>query len=544
MAISFAGIVFLCIASASALGCSIVLSFFLLMWCGCCHVSDSDLDDDHRGGRHGEVVLHNSSDAPPVEPERKGIPLNSKPPRLTPEQELLRDRALEKYKRRKAREERRRARQAARERRVSRCREGDGDDDDDGGEAAAEDNYYDDDGRSSVTSRTTLTSHATTVRTASTAAYGRGNYLLPPPHLCGVDMDLEEDEDENCHDVRSVYSRSSRRSSGSTKSKSSSHGGGNSGGGGTVATIKSYMRHRQRQRLRRREEQQQIDLFNQWATAQMASSSELSPSSKSSVTSSDGEAGPGSARGRGKTGGSSRGGRCGGRRRAHDALESSMNSFKNDGHLNNTMSSAYGGHFDYWQPQSLQQQQPLHQRSSSVASSAPRPPEEVLGEEQHRYPFMTGGGANGEANSLHREQVHLQAGFPATPNVLRVHAEFGPPAGQTAAAVATSHPTTSLHADPNTTQQQQQQQLPPAPPQSPSQQSPQPPPKRRTKRTWKDVEHNVALSGFFNSPANNSFGGTEAQYDDGEAPAPFHAVTSPNVEPSHSPLGYPHQRRE
>lgn len=359
-----------------------------------------------------------------------------------------------------------------------------------------------DDGQSSVTSRTTLTSAATTVRTASTAAYGRGNYLLPPPHLCGVDMEEDEEEED---DVRSVRSKSSRRSSGTAKSKASQ---------GTVATIKNYIRHRQRQRLRRREEQQQIDLFNQWAETQMASSSELSPSSKSSAVSSaasgeDREA----PRGRLKAGGAR-----GGRGRHHqDAFSSTLKS-----HVGGD-----GGGHDHWLPP----QQQRHRRSSSVASSAPRPPEEVLAEGPIRYSFLVG--TNGDGHDVHREQEHLQAGFPATPNNFFMPTEFGPhgytprsggEAGSGAAVPHTHTPVnTSLHADP--------QQLPP----------PHGPP-RRQKRTWKNVEHNVALSGFFNSPANNSFNGAEARDDDeGELPAPFR--NNP-AEPSHSPLGRPSQPRE
>jgi hypothetical protein len=517
MVVSFAAIALLCICSASALGFSIVLGFFLLMWCGCCRVSDDDLNDSVRHG--GEL-------APEV--ERKGIPLGSKPPRLTPEQQQLRDKALEKYKRRKAREERRRARQAAREARAANRREGDYDDD--GGDGGGHGGSEYDDGESSVTSRTTLASHATTVRTASTAAYGRGAYLLPPPHLCGVDMEEGEvDGSDRGSEVRSVHSRSSHYSSSSTKSKTSQ-----GGGGGTMATIKSYMRHRQRQRLRRREEQQQLELFNQWAEAQMATSSELSPSSKSSSVSSVGS--DSNAKGnRNSTtnrrhrsgagaGGSMRGGRG---RRQPGTLDSSVNTqclYHN------------GGGFDYWQP-SPSQQQP--RRSNSVASSAPRPPEEILGDDHTLYSFMAGEG--GEAGNYQREQLHLKAGYPALPNTFFVQAGFGPPAGngktgkaddekeegkeEGSAAVPHTHTpaNTSLHADP------QQYQLP----------APRPP--RRTKRTWKDVEHNVALSGFFSSPANNSFGGVDIHHDDGEAPAPFHSTSA---EPSHSPLGYPRQPRE
>ncbi|KPA78788.1 putative transcription like protein nupm1 [Leptomonas pyrrhocoris] len=521
MAISFVAIVILCISSASALGFSIVLSAFVLMWCGCCRVSDDELDERDRRRLHRrrggaaereEVVVHSGGDdVPAPAPERKGIPLNSKPPRLSPAQELLRDKALEKYKRRTAREERRRARQAAREARLAHLREGDGDgdglDDSDG-----------EDGRSSVTSRTTLTSAATTVRTASTAAYGRGAYLFPPPHLCGVEMDGkgEGGDDVEGSEVRSSHSRSSRRSSGSTRSRASQ---------GPVATIKSYMRQRQRQRLRRREEQQQIDLFNQWAEAQMASSSELSPSSAASsavesvAALADHNAGEEKGRGR-RTSNGHRGGRGGRQQRsADDRLH------------------ANGGGFDRSQPLP---QQPSRYRSSSVASSAPRPPEEVLGDDLAHYSFLAD--ANDAQHNLRREQVHLQAGYPASPQMFQLPTEFGPPipkkngvdgveeANEAAAVVAPAQHTpgsTNVYGD-----RQQQPQQPPQPPQAPP---------RRHKRTWKDVEHNVALSGFFNSPTNNSFGGVHAPYDDGEASAPFR--TSP-AEPTHSPLQYPGNRRE
>lgn len=452
---------------------------------------------------------------PPVpDPERKGIPLNSKAPRLTPEQELLRDKALEKYKRRKARQERRQARLVAREARVANPREGSIDD-------GAED-LDDYDGASSVTSRTTLTSAATTVRTASTAAYGRGSYLLPPPHLCGVDVNDEDDEEGE--ELRSVQSHNSRRSSGTAKSKASQ---------GTVATIKSYMRHRQRQRLRRREEQQQVELFNQWAHAQMASSSELSPSSKSSgVSSAASQEGREDTKGHHNT-----------HHRNHRRASGTRNGGGGDRSQRHrgTFESSFNGGFEYRSAQP-------RQRSSSVASSAPRPPEEILGEDHVRYSFMQGNGSatapaaatttkvskSVGGSDASREQAHLQAGFPATPNTFRVHPDFASRAAHdvrggggemaednTGAAVPPTHPPTnrSMHVDP----------LPP------------PPPPRRQRRTWKAVEHSAALSGFFNSPANKSFGGHDGHYDDGEVPAPFRGTAG---EPSHSPAGQPHLARE
>lgn len=507
MSVSFGSIALLCILSAAVLGFSIVFSFFLLMWCGCCHVSDDDVEADTRrrnGGRQ-EMVTGSNGEQPVVvpDPERRGIPLNSKAPKLTLEQEQMRDKALEKYKRRKARQERRRERQIAREARVSNVHQRE----DGEAEGGAEDDY---DGASSVTSRTTLTSAATTVRTASTAAYGRGSYLLPPPRLCGANMD--DDDDDEDEELRSVHSHSSRRTTGTAKSQ------------GTVATIKSYMRHRQRQRLRRREEQQQVDLFNQWAQAQMASSSELSPSSKSSGVSSvhsQDEARSHHHQNHKKSNGARNNGTAGGDRsqRHRGTLESSMN-----------------GGYDYRVAQP-------RQRSSSVASSAPRPPEEILGAGHTRYSFMqTGSGAAavapaaaGKGANVSRDQAHLQAGFPATPNTFRAHPDFASHAvpytpnsagggeGEYSGAALPPVQTPvgeSLHADP--------QQLPPPPP-------------RRHRRTWKDVEHRVAMSGFFNSPANNSFGGPDATYDDGEAPAPFRGSSA---EPSHSPLGRPSVPRE
>ncbi|KPI83311.1 putative transcription like protein nupm1 [Leptomonas seymouri] len=484
MAVSAAATIALCISSACALLLIVALSIFVCMWCGCCHVSDDEFDEGrgrHRRRGNHEALLHGDAEGQVAVPERKGIPLNSKPPRLTPEQELLRDKALEKYKRRKAREERRRARQAAREARLANRREGAYDDDG----LLGDDDY--EDGQSSVTSRTTLTSAATTVRTASTAAYGRGAYLLPPPHACKLDM---EEEDEG-NEVRSVYSSSSsRHSSGTARSKASQ---------GTIATIKSYIRHRQRQRLRRREEQQQIDLFNQWAEAQMASSSELSPSSKSSTDSSTAASeGHHSGRDGGRRGSHKfGGGHCGRGRRQHDNLDGSF----------------HGGDRSF----ALGQPRP---RSSSVASSAPRPPEEILGDDHIHYSFMDG--AVGEARSLYREQAHLQAGYPTSLNTLHLQADNGAQVPEGSRVDGEEERGAAVRLSVNV-----------SPPHLPS-------PPRRTKRTWKDVEHNVALSGFFNSPVNMSFGGLDARYNDGEAPAPFRK--SP-AERSHSPIDSPRNAR-
>lgn len=536
MAISVGDTAFLCILTCSTLGLSVVLSFYLLMWCRCCCVSDDEVDDGS--------VRRGDGEAPP-QPERKGIPLDSKPPRLTPEQQLLRDKALEKYKRRLAREERRRARQAVRERRAANRREGDDDEEDcynhNGmGDSDAED------GRSSVTSRATRTSAATTVRTASTAAYGRGTYMTPPPHFCGVEKD--DDDDDNA-DARS---RSSRRSSGTTKSRASQ---------GTVATIKSYMRHRQRQRLRRREEQQQIELFNQWAEAQMASSSELSPSSKSSAVPSvhsdhDGDDEQGGTHGGRKSSAVHGSGRAGGTG-ASAAVGSGNANRRPPNGLENDFSNIYNAPYigskglEYWKPQlppplQLQQQRRSSSSNNSVASSEPRPPETILGNDHVHYSFLIDANEEGGDSGIYRAQEHLQASYPATPDAFAVHADVAPRAGrgrignelcgeeEAAVEVEVSHTyapsTTSVHVDPQ--QVSSSSHLPPPPPATAP---------RRTKRRWKDVEHSVALSGFFNTPANNSFGGMDAHYDGGEAPAPFRYTPQ---EPSHSPLAPPHKPRE
>ncbi|KAK7197066.1 transcription like protein nupm1 [Novymonas esmeraldas] len=439
MTISTASIVLICICSAVAAGFGAVLAVFLLMWFGFCRSGSRNLAEGNRrrqrrernaAGQQGSSS--SSGDAAAAERERKGIPLNSRPPRLTPEQEMLRDRAMEKYKRRQARQQRRRERQEARESRVAKTRE------------ENEEDEPCDDG-SSVTSRTTLTSAATTVRTSSTVAYGHGAYLLLPPG--GGAAHEDDEEDDGC---RSAHSGGSRRSSGTARSRASQ---------GTVATIKSYLRHRQRQRLRRREEQQHVELFNQWAHAQMASSSELSPSSKSSVLSSheDEEASAGGAAAP-RT-------HAGARTRGRDRV--------------------------------------CRRRSASVASSAPRPPEEVLGGDHVSYPFLAGG-ERGHHEVSRAEQQYTTPdeilvrvdergrGTSPSPPLARTSAEgtgtsprmsAGPPDHGEYASHRGSGVGAGEHADP----------LQP----------------RRHKRTWKDVEHSVALSGFFNSPANNSMAGVD-----------------------------------
>ncbi|KAG5472084.1 hypothetical protein CUR178_02754 [Leishmania enriettii] len=470
MNISFTAITFIWIASSAAVALSTAVAFFVMYW-GCCKVSGNALADGNRHRRSersaaGQRVSSFTVEASAEEREWKGIPLHSRPPRLTPEQEILRDKAMRRYRRRQARAERRLRRQAAREACIVEAREGDG-------EGMLSEGEFAD--TSSVTSRTTLTSAATTVRTTSTAAYGHSSYLPPPPDTCAVNAD----EYDDCEDQRSSRSGDSRRSSGTARSRSSQ---------GTAPTVKSYMRHRQRQRLRRREEQQQAELFNQWAHEQMASSSELSPSTKSSGSwrcVEEGSATDGDVRRRNRT---ARGERCG---YAH------------------------------------------RNRSASVASSAPRPPEEVLGVDCVAYPFLMNG------DHPHVERVEAGNEHPA-PHQITVEARdrdnaapstpFTCPNG--AADVtspdvpATEHFGYAGHGGSGVGTGDRVDRLQP----------------RRHKRTWKDVEHNVALSGFFNSPANaGHIAATEApppsHCNNGETSFPF---AKAHGDPARSPFG-PHE---
>ncbi|KAG5495925.1 hypothetical protein JIQ42_02804 [Leishmania sp. Namibia] len=459
MNIPFTAITFIWIASSAALALSAAVALFVLMHLGCCKVSSNALADGNRRRRRernaaGQRGSPFSVEASAEERERRGIPLHSRPPRLTPEQEILRDKAMRRYRRRQARAER----QAARE---------------GGGEGMLSEGEFAD--GSSVTSRTTLTSAATTVRTTSTAAYGHSSYLPPPPDACAVNAD----EYDDCEDQRSSRSGGSRRSSGTARSRASQ---------GTAPTIKSYMRHRQRQRLRRREEQQQVELFNQWAHAQMASSSELSPSTKSSGS-----------------------WRC-------DEEESAT-----DGDVrrrNRTARSERCGHAH-------------RNRSASVTSSAPRPPEEVLGADCVAYPFLM----NGE----HAHVERFEAGNePPAPHQITVDARdrdnaapstpFTCPNGATDVTSpnvpATEHFGYAGHGGSGVGTGDRVDRLQP----------------RRHKRTWKNIEHNVALSGFFNSPANaGHIAGTEApspsHCNNGETSFPF---AKAHADPARSPFG-PHE---
>ncbi|KAG5471412.1 hypothetical protein LSCM1_01498 [Leishmania martiniquensis] len=444
------------IASSAALIFSVAIALFILMYLRCCKVSRGDLAD---GGRHrrrernaaGQGGLSSSGEASVAERECRGIPLHSRPPRLTPEQEILRDKAMRRYRRRQAREEHRRQRQAAREACVVEVLEGDGEGMMSEGEFA--------DG-SSVTSRTTLTS-ATTVRTTSTVAYGHSSYLLPSPGACAVDVDEHDDRE----DQRSARSGSSRRSSSTARSRASQ---------GTAATVKSYMRHRQRQRLRRREAQQKADLFNQWAYAQMASSVELSTSSNPSESSQCDEEG------------SATGGGVGRRNRTAGGGHSSGHAHRN--------------------------------RTASVASSAPRPPEEVLGADCVAYPFLMNGAhhdaARAKAENEPPASYSMTVNAPDRGDGLAPSSPFMHSNGATGVASpnlsATGHLGHAGHGGSGvgTGECPDRLQL------------------RRHKRTWKDVEHNVALSGFFHSPANvSSIAGVDtpspSHCNDGEAPYPF-----------------------
>ncbi|CAC9520066.1 putative transcription like protein nupm1 [Leishmania infantum JPCM5] len=460
----------LCVASAAALGFGIIFALFALMYFGCLRIPNGGVANGNRRWRRErnspeQLGSSSSGEAAAVERQWKGIPLNSRPPRLTPEQEILREKAMEKYKRRQARQERRSQRQAAREARMANVREGAREG------AVSEDEFA---GDSSDTSRTTLTSGATTVRTTSTVAYGRSSYLRPPSGDFMVHVGEHVDNDDRCSS-RSGGSRSSR---GSARSRASQ---------GTVATIKSYLRHRQRQRLRRREEQQQLELFNQWAYAQMVSSSELSSSSKSVSTSSQHD-GEGSA-----TGG-------GARRRTRTACGSRSRNHVHPG------------------------------RSASVASSAPRPLEDVLGTDCESYPFLM----NVERSNLEGFRVDTQRPSPhptaLSANTSRCDAAspglFTYSNGTTDAT--SPHVASAEHVEyavrggsgVHTGEHVDHRQP------------------RRHKRTWKDVEHNVALSGFFNTPTNNNMASVDtasrSHYNDGEAPAPF--LSAPG-EPLDSSLG-------
>ncbi|CAG9579369.1 putative transcription like protein nupm1 [Leishmania major strain Friedlin] len=472
----------LCVVSAAALGFGIIFALFALMYFGCLRIPDGGVANGNRRWlreRNAPEQLGSSSsgEAAAVERQWKGIPLNSRPPRLTPEQEILREKAMEKYKRRRAREERRRAHQerrsqyqAAREARMASVREGAREG------AVSEDEFA---GDSSDTSQTTLTSGATTVRTTSTVAYGRSSYLRPPSGDCTVHVDEHDDND----DRRSSRSGGSRSSRGSARSRASQ---------GTVATIKSYLRHRQHQRLRRREEQQQLELFNQWTYAQMVSSSELSSSSKSVSASSqhDGE--------RSATGG-------GARHRTRTACGS------------RSCNHAHSG------------------RTASVASSAPRPLEDVLGTDCESYPFLVNverGNLEGFRVDTQRPSLHQSA---PTANTSRCDTVF-PGAftsskgttGATSPHVASAEHVeyagrgeSGMHAGEHVDHRQP----------------------RRHKRTWKDVEHNVALSGFFNTSTNNNMASVDtasrSHYNDGEAPAPSLSAPEEPVDRSlglHEPI--------
>ncbi|KAG5497660.1 hypothetical protein JKF63_03925 [Porcisia hertigi] len=434
MSISVGITALLCIACAAALGFGVAVAVFLLMFFGFCKSSQGDLADGHRRQRGRNASRRPDStgggEAANAELGCKGIPLNSRPPRLTPEQEILREKVLEKYRRRQARQQRRRERQAAREARIVNVREGDG-------EGMASENEFDD--SSSVTTQTTLKSAATTVRTASTLAYGRGTYLSPPPDARAVHLD----EHNECDELHSAYSGCSRRSSGTVHSRTSQ---------GTIATIKSYLRRqRQRQHLRRREKQQQIEIFNQWAQDQLAPSSDLSPSSKSSASLGD------------------------------NGDENTIG-----GHARRGTGTPFGGCSSHHR---------LHpERSMSVASSEPRPPEEVLAVNCTTYPALR----NGERGYLDRPCVshHRQAPneivilegedesgrvesseFECSEAGVKVCPSYTPAVESSGcAAHGGSGVGSGTHVD----------RLQPSPP----------------KRTWKDVEHSVALSGFFSNGAN------------------------------------------
>lgn len=460
----------LCVAIAAALGFGIVCALFVLMYFGCLKMSNGRVANGNRRWlREGDTPerLDSSSngEAAAVESQRKGIPLNSRPPRLTPEQEILREKAMEKYKRRQARQERRSQRQAAREARLANVREGAREG------AVSEDEFA---GDSSDTSRTTLTSVATTVRTTSTVAYGRSSYLRPPSGDCTVHID-EYDDNDSRHSSHNDGSRSSR---GSAHSRASQ---------GVVATIKSHLRHRQRQRLRRREEQQQLELLDQWAYAQMVSSSELSSSSKDVSASSqhdeEGSTTGGDTRHRTRTAGGSRS-------------------------------------FNHVHPN----------RSASVASSAPRPLEEVLGADCASYPFLMNvehGNLEGFSVDNQRPSPH-QAALTAHASG-RDTASFGPFTYSNGTTDAPSpHVAPAEHVEyaghggsgvPTGEHVDRQQ-------------------PRRHKRTRKNVEHNAALSGFFSTPTNNNMTSLDTAFrphhNNREAPAP--SVSTPG-EPMHTSLG-------
>ncbi|CAJ1031613.1 hypothetical protein, conserved [Leishmania lindenbergi] len=443
---------FIFIVSATVLGFAAMIALFVSMPFSCCKISNGDLADGNRGRQRagdatGQLGSSSSGEGAASEREWRGIPLNSRPPRLTPEQEILRDKAMERYKRRKARQERRCQRQAAREARMANMREGYGED------AASEGEFAD---GSSVTSRTTLASAAPTARTASTVAYGRGSYFLPSPCACEVHIEEHDDSD----DRRSSRSSGSRGSTGTARSRASQ---------GT-ATTKSHMRHRQRQRLRRREQQQQVDLFNQWARMQMVPSSELSPSSKSlSASSQRDEEGSTTDEG--------------GRRRTKAVFGSRCRVHTH------------------------------RRRSASVASSAPRPPEDVLGTGCSTYPFVM------NAEHGHLESLRVGNQHPVSDKIT-VDADgsecdtmpfclFTHSNGATDSS--SPHVSTADHLRYANRTGEQSGHLQ----------------QRRHKHTWKNVEHNVALSGFFHSPTNDNMTGADIQsrshYNDGE--------------PSHNPLG-------
>lgn len=111
------------------------------------------------------------------------MPLEAKPPRITPEQRLKRDKALARYKRRQAREERRRQRQEEKERRAAAAaaasataatHTGSSGESPQNGGADAIDRLSD---TATMTTETTATHTVTSTRASSGAVYGHGDYL-------------------------------------------------------------------------------------------------------------------------------------------------------------------------------------------------------------------------------------------------------------------------------------------------------------------------------------------------------------------------------
>ncbi|GET91199.1 transcription like protein nupm1, putative [Leishmania tarentolae] len=457
MSLSVTVIAIICVASAAALGFGIVLALFVLTFFGYLRISNGGVADGSRywsrqRNAHEQLGLPSSGEAAAVEAQWKGIPLNSRPPRLTPEQEILRDKAMEKYKRRLARQERRSQRQAAPEARRGNVRGGTREG------TVSEDEFADD---SSDTSLTTLTSKATTVRTTSTVAYGRSCYVQPPSGDCMVHIG-EHDDNE---DRQSSYSSGSRSSRGSGRSRTSQR---------SIATIKSYLRHRQRQRLRRREEQQQLELFNQWAYAQMVSSSDLSSSSKSVSAASQHDEG-GSTTGEGASPWARK------------------------------VRERYGCNH-------------VHQgRTSSISNPAPRSMEDVVAADCASYPLPM----NDEHRNL--ESLKVDNEF-SSPNQIAFNANTSrcDTTGSTAPQVVSvehveyaGHGVFGVHTGAHVEHG----------------------PPRRHQRRWKDVEQNIALSGFFNTTASNTMAGVDApsqsHHRDGRVPAP--SLTDP-AKPTHGSL--------